>query len=232
MSGNSDVKVCVFGSGSFGTAVATVIARNGFKELMKCLPAGATVASEDLDLAKRIAPLFASDWFRIYTTVDVIGIEVGGALKNVYAIMAGMAEGMGFGLNTAALLVTLSCRELNQFAQAMGADPTTLSGLAGMGDLMLTCMGGLSRNRTVGVRLGKGESMQDILEDRKKGLAGVAEGVATAPAALKVADRYNLRAPIVRTMAKVIDGSLTAQEALQALMKVPANSDLVVGATL
>jgi len=201
-------------------------------ELVRGFPSGAALACASPSLGLRVEPLFKSARFRLYHTTDVTGVEVGGALKNVFALMAGAVEGMGFGHNTAAMLVTLACREMNQVAKALGADPATLSGLAGMGDLMLTCMGGQSRNRAVGVRLGKGEPITAILNDRKKGLAGVAEGVATAPAAVKLVDKHQLRTPMIRAVAAVIEGHMDVKSAVEMLLSYPTNSDLVVGDTL
>eukprot|EP00238_Polyblepharides_amylifera_P004062 CAMPEP_0196591664 /NCGR_PEP_ID=MMETSP1081-20130531/70502_1 /TAXON_ID=36882 /ORGANISM="Pyramimonas amylifera, Strain CCMP720" /LENGTH=226 /DNA_ID=CAMNT_0041915099 /DNA_START=574 /DNA_END=1254 /DNA_ORIENTATION=+ len=201
-------------------------------ELMQAFPSGVVLACIDAGLAGRAADLFRSPTLRVYLSSDVTGVLMGGALKNVFALMAGAVEGMGLGHNTTAMLVTLACREMSQVALALGGLPATISGLAGMGDLMLTCNGGQSRNRTVGVRLGKGETIADILEERAKNLEGVAEGVATAPAAVKLVDKYGLRAPMLRAAAAVVEGKLTSKQAVELLLSYPANSDLVIGDTL
>jgi len=155
------------------------------KELMDSVPSGAIMAAFDHSVAEACAAIFHCQYLRCYTTDDVIGVEVGGALKNVYALAAGAAEGMGLGVNSMAFLVTRACAEMNCLAVAMGARAHTMNSLAGIGDLMLTCMGGASRNKAVGMRIGKGESLTSILDTRKQSLAGVAEGVATTPAAAR-----------------------------------------------
>ena len=157
------------------------------QDIMANVPTGAVLASDDIQMSRKLAHLFSGSTMRVYPSVDIIGVEVGGALKNVIAILAGVAEGMGLGINAVALLVTRGCREMNRLAVAMGAQEHTMNGLAGIGDLMLTCLGGLSRNKRVGMELGRGKKLRDVLEERSKGLQGVAEGVATTPAAAKLA---------------------------------------------
>lgn len=195
------------------------------KELMHGYPSGAVLASEDLAIADRCADLFHSTVFKCYTTSDVIGVEVGGALKNVYALAAGAIEGMGLGVNPTAFLVTRSCVEMNVLAVAMGARAHTMGGLAGIGDLMLTCMGGASRNKAVGARIGQGEPLASVLDSRQQSLSGVAEGVATTPAAARLAKRYGVSVPIIDAVASVLDGSAGAQEAILALMQRPRGED-------
>jgi len=165
--------------------------------------------------------LFASRVLRVYTTNDVIGVEVGGALKNIFAIAAGCAEGLGFGLNTLAAVVTRGCGEMMKLATAMGARPTTVSGLSGVGDLMLTCFGALSRNRTVGKRLGQGESLEDILSS----MSEVAEGVPTAIAAQKLAAQYALDLPIIEAVAAVVQGAVSPKEAVEGLLARPMSDE-------
>eukprot|EP00928_Gymnodinium_smaydae_P081313 TRINITY_DN64861_c0_g1_i1.p1 TRINITY_DN64861_c0_g1~~TRINITY_DN64861_c0_g1_i1.p1 ORF type:complete len:394 (+),score=65.55 TRINITY_DN64861_c0_g1_i1:50-1231(+) len=195
------------------------------KELMEASPSGAIMASVDTLVADACAALFHCSALRIYTTTDVIGVEVGGALKNVYALAAGAVEGMGLGTNPTAFLVTRACAEMNQLAVAMGGRAHTMAGLAGIGDLMLTCLGGASRNKAVGQRIGKGESVADILESRKKSLEGVAEGVATTPAAAALAKRYGVEAPLTEAVAAVLDGRIQVRQALLALMQRPRHED-------
>ncbi len=160
---------------------------------------------------------FQSDRVRVYTSTDVIGVEVGGALKNIYAIAAGSAQGLGFGLNTAAFLVTRGCSEMKKLALARGAKESTLAGLSGIGDLMLTCFGPASRNRTVGVRLGKGEKLDDILSS----MGEVAEGVPTAAAAIKMAKQYNVEVPIASAVADILAGRAQLMERVASLLSLP-----------
>jgi len=199
------------------------------RELMQDFPSGCVLASVSDDVGKKCSALFRSARMRVYQHDDVIGVEVGGALKNVYALAAGIADGMGWGLNTTALLVTLGCREMGQVASAMGADAATLSGLSGIGDMMLTCFGSESRNRTVGRLLGEGNSLADVLDARVGTLAGVAEGVATAPAALRLGKSKGVSTPIVAAVCAILEGE-SAHEVLHKLLAYPvhANGDLVV----
>jgi glycerol-3-phosphate dehydrogenase (NAD(P)+) len=145
-------------------ALTTKFAGPSFaKEILTDMPTAVTIASENLDVAERVKQLFASPTFRVYITDDVIGVEVGGALKNVFAIAAGCVAGMGFGMNTKAMLVTRGCAEMTNIALAMGARAETLAGLSGIGDLMLTCFGSASRNQSVGLRLGQGKTISFTL---------------------------------------------------------------------
>lgn len=201
------------------------------KELMEAYPSGAIMASSDLALAEKCAALFSCASMRVYTTDDVIGVEVGGALKNVYALAAGAVEGMGLGVNTVAFLVTRACAEMNQLAVAMGGKAHTMNGLAGIGDLMLTCMGGASRNKAVGARIGKGETLDSILNSRKESLAGVAEGVATTPAASKLAAAAGVEAPLINAIARVLEGKAQIREvALSLMTSTPAGLDFAANA--
>lgn len=161
-------------------------------ELAKRLPTAVTVAADDEEAACRVQEVISTDYFRAYTTTDVIGVELGGALKNVIAIAAGAADGLGFGLNTSAALITRGLAEIGRLATKMGARPLTLAGLAGMGDLVLTCTGSLSRNRTVGVKLGQGQKLSQILDE----LGQVAEGVNTTRSVHDLMKRENVEMPI------------------------------------
>jgi glycerol-3-phosphate dehydrogenase (NAD(P)+) len=156
----------------------------------------------------------STSYFRVYTNPDVIGVELGGSVKNVIAIAAGVLEGLGFGYNTMAALLTRGLAEMARLGTAMGASPLTFSGLAGMGDLVLTCTGGLSRNRTLGVRLGKGEKLDDILKSAKT----VAEGVRTAKAARELARQKGIEMPIVEEMYRVLYESKDPRQATKDLM--------------
>jgi len=191
------------------------------KELMASTPTAVVAASTDIKLAEDVQKLFTSTSFRCYTSNDVLGVEVGGALKNVFAIAAGIVDGLGLGMNSMAALVTRGCHEMTRLAVAMGAQPHTLSGLSGIGDLMLTCFGALSRNRSVGQRLGKGEQIADILAS----MAEVAEGVATTSAAVKLAQRYGLHLPIVNAVAAILEGRAKPSEAVRELMLLPVGKE-------
>lgn len=173
-----------------------------------------TVAGVDPDAAAATQRLFQTSYFRVYTTTDVPGVELGGALKNVIAVAAGMAVGLGLGHNATAALITRGLAEIARLGSALGAQPLTLAGLAGMGDLILTCTGDLSRNRHVGVELGKGRTREEILA----GMTMVAEGVETARAARALAQRHDIEMPIVEQVHAVLFEGRTAVEALETLM--------------
>jgi glycerol-3-phosphate dehydrogenase (NAD(P)+) len=163
------------------------------KEVAQKMPTAIALAAYEPDLARKAQHVLSNGYFRVYTNDDVIGVELAGALKNVVAIAAGVLEGMGFGYNTMAALLTRGLAEMARLGVAMGGKPATFSGLAGMGDLVLTCTGGLSRNRTLGSRLGKGEKLEEIMKSAKT----VAEGVKTAKAARELAQKYEIVMPIV-----------------------------------
>ncbi|MGE5188892.1 MAG: NAD(P)H-dependent glycerol-3-phosphate dehydrogenase [Gemmatimonadota bacterium] len=162
------------------------------REVAEGKPAGATVASGDKVLAVALQAVLSGSRFRLYAETDVTGIEIGGALKNVMAIAAGMADGLGFGSNARALLISRGLAEIARLGAALGADPRTFSGLAGLGDLVLTCTGDLSRNRSLGVRVGRGERVADILA----GMTMVVEGVETARAAVDLSRATGVPMPI------------------------------------
>lgn len=186
-------------------------------ELMRGLPTAIVAASTDAKLASRVQRLFSSSNLRVNTSSDVIGVEIAGALKNVLAIAAGMVEGLELGNNAMAALVAQGCSEIRWLAERMGADPVTLSGLSGVGDIMLTCFVPLSRNRTVGVRLGKGESLAAILASSTQ----VAEGVATAAAVVVLARRHRVALPVLTAVARILDGEMSPREAVEAVMALP-----------
>jgi len=197
------------------------------KQLMNETPSGAVMAARDMKLALRAASFFASDSFRVYPSDDVVGVCIGGALKNVIAILAGGLEGMGFGVNAVALLVTRGSREITRIGIAMGANATTLGGLAGIGDLMLTCLGADSRNKAVGYAISsENKSITEVLESRASTLAGVAEGVATAPAAAKLCNRLKVDAPIFQACALILEGKITTEQALHGCMTLPIHPDI------
>lgn len=176
------------------------------QEIMEGQPTAVMVASKFKYHAVAIGRLMSSVSFRCYTTQDVIGVELGGSLKNPLAIGAGVIEGSGMGINTMAAYITRSSLELQQLCKAMGGEPETISGLAGVGDLMLTAFGALSRNRTMGMRLTKGEKVEDVLKTM------TVEGVPTASVAVDFADRCGLDMPIFRAVAGVLNGSLSIDD--------------------
>lgn len=184
------------------------------KEVAGGLPTAVVMAARDPAIAEASAKLFQNDRFRVYTSDDVTGVELGGALKNVMAIAAGVADGMGLGHNTRAAVITRGLAEITRLAVRRGANPLTLAGLAGMGDLVLTCTGDLSRNRTVGMALGKGQKLKDILA----GMSQVAEGVKTTRSAHELAQKLGVDMPITNAMYRVLYEDHPAHEALVELM--------------
>jgi glycerol-3-phosphate dehydrogenase (NAD(P)+) len=185
-------------------------------------PTAVTVASHDAHAAERAQQLFQTPYFRCYTSKDVVGVELGGALKNVVALAAGMAVGLGLGHNATAALITRGLAEMARLGLRLGANPLTLSGLAGMGDLILTCTGALSRNRHVGVELGKGRTLEEVLA----GMTMVAEGVDTARAAHALAQSAGIEMPIVAEVHAVLFEGRTAAEAVENLMMREPKAEL------
>lgn len=186
------------------------------KELLMAYPSGAVVASSSSELRKQVAELFSSSNFRIFTSNDVIGVEIAGALKNVYAIAAGILEGLGLKDNTLAFLCTRAIAEMNSLARALGSTEMTLAGLAGIGDLVLSCWGSSSRNRLVGLNLGKGKSLENIIEE----MSETAEGVWSAPASLKLAQHLNVDTPILHAVVDVLQNKTEPLHAIMGLMKL------------
>jgi glycerol-3-phosphate dehydrogenase (NAD(P)+) len=187
-------------------------------EVAKGDPTAVTVASKDSELASSVQREFSDASLRIYTNDDVVGVEMGGALKNVIAIAAGVCDGMGLGHNTAAALMTRGLAEISRLAVACGAKRETLLGLAGMGDLVLTCTGGLSRNRSVGLGLGKGRRLAEIIAEMH---GMVAEGVLTTNAAMGLAQKMKIEMPITEQMYAILHEGKPAREAIRELMTRP-----------
>lgn len=187
------------------------------QEMIEGRPTSLVAASRDKKLARKVQELFACQYIRVNASRDVQGVEVCGATKNVLAIAAGIVEGLGLGHNAMAGLIAQGCREIRWIATKMGAKAETIAGLAGMGDIMLTCYGSLSRNRSVGVRLGQGESIHEILA----GMSQVAEGVTTAAVVVSLARKYKVQLPVLTAVAQVIDGNLNSLDAVAAIMKLP-----------
>jgi len=183
------------------------------KETMLKMPTAVVVASPWEKIAQKVQRWFSNDYFRVYTSNDVVGVELGGSLKNVCAIAAGISDGMGFGNNTRAAIMTRGLAELVRLAVRKGANPITLSGLAGMGDLVLTCTGELSRNRTVGLALGRGQKLTDVLA----GMTQVAEGVRTAKSVHDLSRKLGVDMPLHDAVYRILYEDLPAKTALQLL---------------
>jgi glycerol-3-phosphate dehydrogenase (NAD(P)+) len=183
------------------------------KEVMQRMPTAVVVASPWEKMAQRVQRCFSNDHFRVYTSVDVAGVELGGSLKNVCAIAAGISDGMGFGSNTRAAIMTRGLAELVRLAMKKGANPLTLSGLAGMGDLVLTCTGELSRNRTVGLGLGRGQKLSEVLA----GMTQVAEGVRTAKSVHDLSRKLGVDMPLHDAIYRILYEDLPPRAALQSL---------------
>jgi glycerol-3-phosphate dehydrogenase (NAD(P)+) len=191
-------------------------------EVAQGQPTAVTVAFDDPEIAARIQAEFSSSTLRLYTSTDLIGVELGGALKNVIAIAAGIAAGVGLGHNSAAALITRGMAEITRLAVACGGHRDTLAGLSGVGDLLLTCTGSLSRNRTVGQELGIGRKLPEILDS----LGGkVAEGVLTTRAALGLARKFGIEMPITEQMELILDEGKDPREAIKSLMLRPGKDE-------
>ena len=191
------------------------------RDVVKGLPTAVTLAGDDLDAANRLAPLIQGPTFRPYTTDDMIGAEVGGAVKNVLAIACGMLLGMGLGQSAHAALIARGFAEMNRLGAALGARSETLSGLCGLGDLVLTCSSTQSRNMSCGMRMGEGERLEAILASRNS----VTEGVATAPALVKLAEREDVDMPICTAVSRVLSGEISPAGAMAALLARPLKSE-------
>jgi glycerol-3-phosphate dehydrogenase (NAD(P)+) len=190
-------------------------------EVAQGQPTAVTVAFSDPEIAALIQQEFSSETLRLYTSTDVIGVELGGALKNVIAIAAGVASGAGLGYNPAAALMTRGIAEITRLAVACGGRRETLAGLSGVGDLVLTCTGSLSRNRAVGQALGQGRKLPEILAS----LGGVAEGVRTTRAALGLARLHNVEMPITEQMELILNEGKDPREAIKDLMLRPGREE-------
>jgi glycerol-3-phosphate dehydrogenase (NAD(P)+) len=184
------------------------------REVVRGDPSAAVLACPDLERATVLQEAFSDHHLRCYAGADLVGVELAGALKNVIAIAAGIVDGLGLGFNTQAALMTRGLHEITRLGVALGAEAETFRGLAGMGDLVLTCTGGLSRNRTLGQRLGRGESLEAILGSMRE----VVEGVRTSPAAAKLAQEHNVEMPITDAMSRLLKGETDAPTALRELM--------------
>jgi len=184
------------------------------REVALEMPTAVVVAAALADVAWRVQDIFTTPSFRVYTNTDVTGVELGGAIKNVIALAAGISDGLGFGNNTRAALITRGLAEMTRLGRAMGAKGETFAGLAGMGDLVLTCTGDLSRNRTVGIKLGQGMRLAEILAEMRM----IAEGVKTAESARNLAERLGIDMPITENVYRVLYEDKPARDAVVELM--------------
>ena len=205
-----------------GRPIGVMTGPNLAKEIMAGQPAASVVAIPDATIARELQRILTRPNLRVYTNPDVVGCEVAGVVKNVIAIAAGMAEGMEFGDNTRATLITRGLAEMSRLGVAMGGDPGTFAGLAGMGDLIATCSSKQSRNNSVGLALGRGRSIDDILAS----MTMVAEGVRSSPSVLDLAGRYGVEMPITEQVVAVCHEGRSAREALTALMSRTSKSEL------
>ncbi len=190
-------------------------------ELSRCDPTAAVIASTDAELAREIQEALSCKYFRLYSSSDVTGAEIGGSMKNVMAIAAGIIQGIGLGSNTTAVMLTRGLHELGRLGIALGAQPETIAGLAGMGDLILTCTGALSRNRRLGVQLGQGKTLEKILGESRE----VAEGVKTTRSANDLSKKLGIEMPITHEMFRVLYENETPRNAIQRLMTRPLKAE-------
>jgi glycerol-3-phosphate dehydrogenase (NAD(P)+) len=212
----SEVVLEVF-SQKFAPRLAVLSGPSFAAEVARGEPTAVVLASHDAGLAAELQHEFAAPNFRVYTNDDVLGVELAGAMKNVIAIAAGVCQGLGLGSNPLAALITRGLAEMSRLAAALGAEPETLTGLAGLGDLVLTCTGALSRNRQVGIELGKGRPLREILA----GTRMVAEGVGTSTALLALAREAKVELPITQQVAAILHEGKPPREAIREIMERP-----------
>lgn len=191
------------------------------KEVAEEQPTAVTLAADDLGVAHRVQEIFSTDYFRVYTNQDVVGVEIGGALKNVIALAAGVSDGLGFNHNARAALITRGLVEIGRLGMAKGAIESTFAGLAGMGDLVLTCTGDLSRNRSVGMELGRGRKLDEILNQMHM----VAEGVKTTLSAYQLANKLGVKMPITEQMYQILYEDKDPKLAVADLMRRALTSE-------
>jgi glycerol-3-phosphate dehydrogenase (NAD(P)+) len=210
------------GDGGSPAAVGALSGPSFAQEVARGDPTAITIGSQDPALLRTVQQEFSDSSFRVYTNSDVVGVELGGALKNIVAIAAGISDGLGFGHNSAAALITRGLAEMTRLVVACGGRAETMAGLAGLGDLVLTCTGGLSRNRSVGVELGRGRKLPEIIA----GMHGmVAEGVFTTSAAVGLAHARNVEMPITQQMYAILHQGKSPREAIQELMSRSGKSE-------
>ncbi len=194
------------------------------REVSLEMPTAVSAAARSFDEAEQIQKIFSTDTFRVYTSDDIVGVELGGAIKNVIALAAGVADGLGFGHNTRSALITRGLAEMTRLGVRLGGKAHTFAGLAGMGDLVLTCTGDLSRNRTVGIELGRGRSLSEIMD----GMKMVAEGVKTTLSAYQLAAKLQVEAPITEQMYQILYEQKAPRRAVTDLMQRDLKSERVL----
>jgi glycerol-3-phosphate dehydrogenase (NAD(P)+) len=204
-----------------GHPVGVLTGPNLAREIIAGQAAASVIAMEDNIIVKELQALFSSGLFRVYTNDDVIGCELGGVLKNIIAIAVGMGDGQGAGDNTRSALITRGLAEVTRLGVAMGGRAETFAGLTGMGDMIATCTSAQSRNRHVGVELGKGRNIDQIIED----MVMVAEGVKSAPAVIALSEQYQIEMPIARDVYRVVKEGSTARQAFRGLLRVSAGAE-------
>ena len=200
---------------------AIITGPNLADELILRQPAGAVAAAPTLDIATQVQELFSTPYYRVYTSTDVVGCELAGAIKSIIALAVGMSIGMGFGENTQAMVITRGLNEVARIGAAHGADPLSAAGLAGMGDLVASCGSALSRNRTFGEVLGRTGSMNDAREY----VAKTVEGVASSSAVVELAHRVGVEVPVIEAVADVVAGTITPKQALERLMAISTKAE-------
>jgi glycerol-3-phosphate dehydrogenase (NAD(P)+) len=201
--------------------IAVITGPNLADELILRQPAAAVIASQSPELAKELQEIFKAKYYRVYTSTDVMGCELAGAVKNVIALAVGIAIGLGFGENTQAMVITRGLNEVARLCAAHGSEPLTAAGLAGMGDLVATCGSPLSRNRTFGEEIGRSGSY----ENARQHFSRTVEGVASASAVIEVAHRVGVEVPIIEAVADLIKGLVSPQQAMDRLMKISTESE-------
>jgi glycerol-3-phosphate dehydrogenase (NAD(P)+) len=201
--------------------VAIITGPNLADELVLRQPAGAVAAAPTTELAESIRALFRTPYYRVYTSIDVMGCELSGAIKSVIALAVGISIGMGFGENTQAMLITRGLNEVARLCAAHGSDPLSAAGLAGMGDLVASCGSPLSRNRTFGEVVGRSGSMAEA----RKEVAKTVEGVASAGAVVEIAHRVGVEVPVIEAVAEIVSEQLTPSAALQKLMEITTKAE-------
>ena len=213
----TEVIVDVLGTKNY----AIITGPNLADELILRQPAGAVAAAPTSEIATKVQELFSTPYYRVYTSTDVVGCELAGAIKSIIALAVGMSIGMGFGENTQAMLITRGLNEVARIGAAHGADPLSAAGLAGMGDLVASCGSALSRNRTFGETLGRTGSMNDAREH----VAKTVEGVASSSAVVELAHRVGVEVPVIEAVADVVAGTITPKQALERLMAITTKAE-------
>jgi len=218
----SEVIVDVLGQ-EFSGRVASLSGPSFARDVATGMPTAVTAASPSMDTAAVVQRAFNAPAFRVYTSTDLVGVEVGGAAKNVIAIAAGVNDGLGFGDSSRAALITRGVAEVGRLVAKMGGIPQTVSGLSGLGDMVLTCTGNLSRNRTVGVRIGKGERLADITASMKM----IAEGVKNSISVCELARHAGVEMPITEQIRLMLHEDKPAYQVLGDLMRRPAKPEFI-----